>query len=179
MTQTAKVYGGSLYDLAAEERLTDVLLQQTREVCEIFRANPEYLRLLAEPSISLEERKGLIENAFGTQAERYLVNFIKLLCEKGLLGDFFGCCEEFARRYNLEHGIAEAVVTSAVALTGGQAKALKEKLEKISGKKIVLVQKVDSSVIAGLRVELEGKQLDGTVQGRLSGISKTLYDIVV
>jgi len=179
MTQTARVYGGSLYDLAAEEKLTDVLLHQTKEVCEIFRANPEYLRLLAEPSIPLDERKGLIETAFGTQAERYLVNFIKLLCEKGLLGDFFGCCEEFTRRYNVEHGIAEAVVTSAVALTDAQAKALKNKLEKISGKKITLVLKVDASVVAGLRVELEGKQLDGTVQGRLSDISKRLNDIVV
>ena len=179
MTQTAKVYGGSLYDLAAEEKLTDVLLQQTREVCEIFRTNPEYLRLLAEPSIPLDERKGLIETAFGTQAERYLVNFIKLLCEKGLLGDFSGCCEEFARRYNLEHGIAEAVVTSAVALTESQVKALKSKLEGISGKKIILIQKVDASVVAGLRVELEGKQLDGTVQGRLAGISKRLNDVIV
>ncbi len=179
MTQTARVYGGSLYDLAAEEKLTDVLLHQTKEVCEIFRANPEYLRLLAEPSIPLDERKGLIETAFGTQAERYLVNFIKLLCEKGLLGEFFGCCEEFARRYNVEHGIAVAVVTSAVALTEAQAKALKDKLEKISGKKITLVQNLDASVVAGLRVEIEGKQLDGTVQGRLSGISRKLSELVV
>mgnify|MGYP003300542233 CR=1 FL=1 len=179
MTQTARLYGGSLYDLAAEEQLTEVLMQQTQEIREVFRENPEYLRLLSEPSIPFGERKGLIEDAFGAQAERYLVNFLKLLCERGILGEYAGCCEEFVRRYNLEHGIAEAVVTSAVPLSKAQMNALKAKLEKLSGKKIALQQKTDPTVLAGLRVELEGRQLDGTVQGRLEGISRKLNEIIV
>ena len=179
MTQTARLYGGSLYDLAVEEKLADTILEQMQEIRDIFRENPDYVKLLSEPSIPKEERIKLIEEAFGGQAERYLVNFIKLLCERGLLGEYAGCCEAFTRRYNADHGIAEAVVTSAVALREAQMTALREKLEKISGKKISLVQKTDPSVLAGLRVELEGKQLDGTVQGRLSGISKKLSEIIV
>lgn len=179
MTQTARLYGGSLYALAAEEQLTEVLMQQTQEIRKIFRETPEYLRLLSEPSIPFAERKGLIEDAFGAQAEQYLVNFLKLLCERGILGEYAGCCEEFVRRYNLEHGIAEAVVTSAVALDEKQMSALKAKLEKISGKKVALQQKTDPAVMAGLRVELEGRQLDGTVQGRLDGISRKLNEIIV
>ena len=64
-------------------------------------------------------------------------------------------------------------------LTDAQMTALQEKLEKISGKRISLIQKIDPMVMAGLRVEVEGKQLDGTVQGRLSGISKKLQEIIV
>lgn len=179
MTQTARLYGGSLYDLAVEEKLADTILEQMQEIRDIFRENSDYVKLLSEPSLPKEERIKLIEEAFGGQAERYLVNFIKLLCERGLLGEYAGCCEAFTRRYNAEHGIAEAVVTSAVALSEIQMTALREKLEKISGKKVSLVQKTDPSVLAGLRVELEGKQLDGTVQGRLSGISKKLSEIIV
>lgn len=179
MTQTARLYGGSLYDLAVEEKLADTILEQMQEIRDIFRENPDYVKLLSEPSLPKEERIKLIEEAFGGQAERYLVNFIKLLCERGLLGEYAGCCEAFTRRYNADHGIAEAVVTSAVALSETQMTALREKLEKISGKKVSLVQKTDPSVLAGLRVELEGKQLDGTVQGRLSSISKKLSEIIV
>lgn len=179
MTQTARLYGGSLYDLAVEEKLADTILEQMQEIRDIFRENPDYVKLLSEPSLPKEERIKLIEEAFGGQAERYLVNFIKLLCERGLLGEYAGGCEAFTRRYNADHGIAEAVVTSAVALSEIQMTALREKLEKISGKKVSLVQKTDPSVLAGLRVELEGKQLDGTVQGRLSGISKKLSEIIV
>ena len=53
------------------------------------------------------------------------------------------------------------------------------KLEKISGKQVLLTQKTDPKVVAGLRVELEGRQLDGTVQGRLSEMSKKLNEVIV
>ena len=73
----------------------------------------------------------------------------------------------------------EAVVTSAVKLKEEQMEALKAKLEKVSGKKIHLKQKTDPMVLAGLRVEMEGKQFDGTVQGRISDITKRLNEVVV
>ena len=113
------------------------------------------------------------------QAEKYLVNFIKLLCERNILNQYEECCNEFTQRYYDEHGIAEAVVTSAVALNEEQIASLKAKLEKLSGKQIIVVEKVDSSVVAGICVELEGVQYDGTVQSRISGLSKKINEIIV
>ena len=92
MTQYARLYGGSLYDLAAEENLTDAIGEQMKEIRNLFRENPDYVKLLCEPSVPKTERTKLIEEAFGGQAERYLVNFMKLLCERNLLGEFAGCC---------------------------------------------------------------------------------------
>ena len=149
MTKTARVYGGSLYDLAAEEKLDGQIMEQMIAVRQIFRENPGYLKLLGEPAIPEDERLKMIEEAFGGQAERYLVNFLKLLCERKILREFAGCCEEFIRRYNSAHGIAEAVVTSAVKLSDTQMEALKAKLEKLSGKKVYLVQKTGILIGAG------------------------------
>ena len=179
MTQTARLYGGSLYDLAAEENLTERIMEEMGAVRSLFRENPDYVKLLSEPSIPTSDRTKLIEDAFGQQAERYLVNFLKLLCEKNLLREFGGCVEEFTRRFNLDHQIAEAVVTSAVPLSEEQAERLRKRLEEISNKKISLVRKVDPKILAGLTVELEGKQLDGTVKGRLSGFSRKLAEVTV
>ena len=179
MTEHASVYGVSLYDFASEEKLTDAILEQMQEIKQIFRDNPDYLRLLSEPAVKREERTDLIEKAFGADAERYLVNFLKLLCEKNLLREYEGCTEEFTKRYNADHGIAEAVVTSAVELTEEKKKALKEKLEKMSGKTVSLVTKVNPAVVAGLKVEIEGTEIDGTVNGRLNEISKRLNDTIL
>ena len=179
MTQAAKVYGGSLYDLAAEEKLAGQIMEQMNEIRQIFRENPEYLKLLGEPAIPQEERIKMLDEAFGGQVELYLLNFLKLLCEKKILREFAGCCEEFTRRYNVDHNIATAVVTSAVALTDEQMAALKDKLEKISGKTVTLTQKTDPTVLAGLKVELEGRQLDGTVKSRLDDLSRKLNELIV
>ncbi len=179
MTERAGVYGGSLYDLAAEENLTEPIMKDLLEVRQIFRDNQDYLRLLSEPSIKREERLDMIEKAFGTACERYLVNFIKLLCERNMLGEFEGCCETYKKRYNSDHNIAEAVVTSAVALSSEQLKTLENKLSGMTGKTVILSQKLDSKVLAGIKVELEGKQLDGTVSGRLDSMQKKLNEIIM
>ena len=179
MTEYARVYGGSLYDLAAEEKLADIIMEQMLEMKKLFRENPDYLKLLSEPSVKKDERLKLIEDAFGSQAERYLVSFLKILCEKNLLREFEGCLEVFKNRYNEDHGITEAVVTSAVKLTDNRLVALKAKLEKTSGKRITLTEKIDPSIIAGLKVEMEGKLYDGSVLGRLEGISGKLNETIM
>lgn len=179
MTQTGRLYGGSLYDLAAQEQLTETIHQQMKDVLTLFRENPDYIRLLSDPALPKTERIGLIDQAFKGEAEPYLVNFLKLLCERGILGEYAECCKEYTRRYYADNGIAEAVVTSAVDLTEEQLAQLKEKLEKISGKKILLITKTDPAVVAGLSVEMEGVQYDGTVKGRLSGLSRKLNEIIV
>ena len=97
-------------------------------------------------------------------------------------GESLGNTEDAAR--NLHGGtiwtnIATAVVTSAVTLTDEQMAALKDKLEKISGKTVTLTQKTDPTVLAGLKVELEGRQLDGTVKSRLDGLSRKLNELIV
>ncbi len=179
MTDKARLYGGSLYELAAGENLEDAVKQQMDQIRRLFRENPDYVKLLGNPAISLPQRLDMIEEAFGTQAERYLVSFLKLLCERGLMWEYAGCCEEFTARYNAQHDIVEAIVTSAVPLSQEQREALTRKLAAMSGKQVYLVEKVDSAVIAGLRVEMEGKQFDGTAAGRVAGISRRLETLVL
>ena len=176
MTKTAVLYGGSLYDLAQETDSTQELLEQFEVVRDVFRENPEYLRLLSEPSLAASVRCGLIDEAL-PEANRYLVNFLKLLCERGLLGDLGGCCEEFTRRYREDAGIACAVVTSAMPLDEKQQEALKHKLEELSGKKVLLTVREEKSLLGGIKVELEGRELDGSVKGRLTEISRRISEV--
>ena len=42
MTETAKKYGGSLYELASEENQTDLVLDQLGTVLSLMKENPQY-----------------------------------------------------------------------------------------------------------------------------------------
>ena len=112
MTKTAKIYGDSLYDLAAEEKLTEEILPQMEQIMALFKENPDYLTLLSEPSIPKTERVGLLDKAFEGQLSLYLLNYLKLLCESGMLREYRDSCRQFKARYNEDHNIAEAVVTT-------------------------------------------------------------------
>ena len=145
----------------------------------IFREIPDYITLLSEPSVPKNERLQLVDQAFAGSLEAYHLNFIKILIEKGLLREYSACYKRFRKSYNEAHGIADALVTTAVALDDSQLSQLKEKLEKISGKKVLLEQKTDPDILGGVRVDLEGQLFDGSVKGRLSELRRKVDDIVI
>ena len=136
MTETARMYGGSLYDLAAEEGLDERILGELDGVTALLNGDAEYLHLLSIPSIPKKERCALLDEAFRGQVHLYVLNFMKLLCEKGALRELPGCARAYRLRYNEAHGILEATAVSAVPLTAEQTGRLHEKLEKLTGKTV-------------------------------------------
>lgn len=179
MTTSADIYGKSLYELAVSEQASDEICEEAEAVRKILRENPDYIRLLSEPSIHKADRLKLLDEAFGEQIHPYLLNFLKLLTERGIMNEYSSCCRTMRRLYNKDHGIAEAIVTSAVPLSEEQAEKLLTKLSEKSGKKVQLVQKVNPDVLGGIRVEIDGELLDGTVQTRLKDLRSRINSTVV
>lgn len=178
MTEQAKRYGSSLYELAAEESLTEPILQELILADACCKQEPSYLRLLQTPSIPKRERCALLGKAFEGM-HPYVVNFLKVLCEADLIGELSGCLEAYRQQYNEEHGILEATVTSAVPLSEAEREKLIAKLEAKTGKTIHLSEKTDPSVLAGLRLDLAGERLDGTVQRRLELLREDIANVVL
>lgn len=174
VSRTARSYGGSLYELAACEGASQVIMEDMGLVWQSFKESPPYRRLLQEPSIPLEKRLAFIEEAFGGQIHTYLLNFLMLLCEKNLLPELGGCFREYRRHFCEENDVVRAVVTSATPLTKGQTAELTGRLEAMTGKRVVLRPQVDEQVLGGLRVELVGKRLDGTMEGGLRGLERSI-----
>ena len=146
---------------------------------QLLKQNPDYLHLLSTPSIPKRERCGLLDEALRDQVHLYVLNFLKILCEKGTLRELSGCARAYRVRYNQAHGILEATATTAVAMTEQQAKSLHEKLEKLTGKTIDLKTKVDPAVLGGIRLDIEGTELDGTVQNRLSALRRDIASVTL
>ena len=173
MTEIARMYGGSLYDLAAEEGLETRILDELDEAAKLIRDDPEYLRLLSTPSIPKKERCALLDKAF-EGAHPYLVNFLKLLCEEGMIAELPGVLRAYRDRYNADHDILEVTAVSAIALTAPTREKLLAKLQMMTGKNIVLTETVDPTVLGGLRLDLGGTRLDGTVQRHLERLREEI-----
>lgn len=174
MTAAGTEYGGALYELAVEEGLEQSILEQLGEVRRLLAENPDYVKLLAMPSVPKAERCAALDEAFGGQVEPYLLNFLKLLCEKGEIRSLPDCLKEYRARYNQAHGILEATAVTAVPMSAGQTDALKKKLESVTGKTVALTTRVEPGCMGGVRLEVEGTQLDGTVKNRLDEMRRLL-----
>ena len=141
---------------------------------DVFRREPDYLRLLGNMSLSKEERVGVIDKTLRGQVHAYVMNFIKILCERGLLSEFAGCEEAYRMRYNADNGVTAAVVTTVEAITAQQREKLLQRLCQMTGKQIELIEKVDPAVMGGVLLEMNGRRYDNTVRHRLSEIRDAL-----
>ncbi len=179
MTQTAKIYGKALYTLAREEQLEGEILRQLRILSEVFRQTPEYIKLLCTPTITKKERCGILQHDFGGVVQPYVLNAMKLMTERGLMRDFSGSCEEFCHCYNADYGILEATVVTAVPMPDALREKLVQKLHDVTGKQIDLTMRIDPTILGGIRLEMDGEQLDGTIRNRLDNIRAMLRKTVL
>lgn len=179
MTQVGTVYGEALYDLAKSEDLDSLIAQQLDVLEEAFRQEPDFLRLLASPNLSKPQRCAILEESFRDQIHPYILNFLKILTERGYPKQFPDCCAAFRDRYNADHGILPVTAVTAVALTDAQQQKLTEKLADMTGKTIALTNRIDPSVLGGIRLDYSGKQLDDTVSHRLDTLRSLLKNTVL
>ena len=179
MTEVANVYGGALYDLARDEALSKQLLDELGALDKAFVQEPAFLRLLSSAAVPKAERCQIIEDSFRSNFHPYVLNFMKILTEKGYIRHFPECCKAYKERYNTDNGILPVTAVTAVPLSDALRQKLADKLTSITGKSIDLECRVDPECLGGVRLDYDGKRLDDTVSHRLDSIRGLLKNTVL
>lgn len=179
MTQIGSVYGEALYGLAREENLEKSILDELMALDRSFCENEDFLRLLSTPNLSKLDRCRILDDSFRGKVQPYVLNFLKILTEKGYMRHFSHCCRAYRGLYNRENGILPVTAFTAVPLSQEQSRRLTGKLGKITGKTIELTNRIDPACMGGVRLNYDGKQLDDTVAHRLDAIRSLLRGTVL
>lgn len=173
------MYAQALYDLIAEEQCTDAVLQELTVLVQSFHAEPDFVKLLGTPNLSKEARCAILDDSFRGKLHPYVLNFLKILTQKGYMRHFDDCCKAYRQIYNRENGILEVCAVTAVPLSTRQQEKLTQKLSKVTGKTIDLVNRVDPACLGGVRLDYDGKRVDDTVSHRLESIGALLKNTAV
>lgn len=179
MTEVGSVYGQALYDLALSEKLSEPVLKELEILRQSFDAEPGFIKLLSSPSLTKQEHCKILDDSFRGKVQPYVLNFLKILTEKGYMRHFSDCCGAYREHYNRDNGILPVAAVTAVALTADQKDRLTKKLGTITGKRIELHNRIDPNVLGGVRLDYDGKRLDDTVEHRLDAIRGVLKNTVL
>ena len=179
MTEVGSVYGESLYGLAKDEGLAKLIGDQLAVLQQSFQQEPDFLRLLSSPNLTKAERCQILDDSFRSSVHQYVLNFLKILTEKGYMRHFSHCCDAYMEHYDQDNGILRVNAVSAVALSKEQADKLTRKLSRITGKEIALRNRIDPRVYGGIRLDYDGQRLDDTVSHRLDAIRDLLNKTVL
>ncbi len=162
-----KEYAKALFSLATEQQAVDAYSATLKEIEALISAEPQYLEMLGSPALNLSERLGFISEAFGSFDEM-IVSFLKLICENGHIKELpIFIAEFFILKQESENSV-KALISSAVELDSQQKAALCKRLGGKFGKTVIAEYIVDSSLIAGIKVEIDGTTIDGTAAKKLS-----------
>ena len=121
----------------------------------------------------------MLDDSLRAQVHPYVLNFLKILTEKGYMRHFSGCCQLFRQQYNQDNGILPVTAVTKLPLSDELRRKLTEKLSSVTGKTIELECRVDPECLGGVRLDLGGMQVDGTVRHRLNEIRMILKNTVL
>ena len=172
--QDALLEREALFELAVQGNVTEETSEGLETVISALMQTPEYKAMLASPAIGKEERLNALDSAFRGKIPDILLAILRMMISRGQIASLNGMArnyEELARGYR---GESVALVTSAVELTEAQAVALRAKLEKKLERKVTLQFQVNPELIGGIRVEVDGRVIDGSIRNKLDEIKEVM-----
>ena len=175
---TAREWGRALFMLTEEVGSTERVREEAHLMSEVISGNPEYEKMLDTPALSRDERTALIDEAF-SRFDVNLLNLAKLRAERRMAHLLVRTLGSYEEEYMESRGIIRAEVISAVALSEERCERLGQKLAKITGKQVTVCNKVDPTILGGLKLRYMGIQRDGSVKTRLETFSRALGDAVI
>lgn len=173
MKTIGEEYAIALYELAMEAKLEEETANELNAIEKILSENSDYVILLDNPTLELETRLKLAGDAF-THASEYTKSLIMILVKERKFKHFAKVAKAFGEIYDEEHKIVRAEAITAFELDFDRLEKIRKKLEKMTEKTVILTNKIDKSVLGGVLIKYDGKELDGSLSSGLKTISNMI-----
>ena len=128
----------------------------------------------ADPNLGHEQVAGLFIAILAGRLSADAENFVRVLAQNGRLELLPETRAQFEALKNEREGVLEAQVHSAFELSEAQAADLAQRLEKKTGRKVRTTLQVDKELIAGVRILLGDKVIDGSARAQLGALEAAL-----
>ncbi|MBU0680445.1 MAG: F0F1 ATP synthase subunit delta [Proteobacteria bacterium] len=171
----AKRYAKALLAVGKDENALDEYATSLNEFAALVAGNPELADALANPIYPLDAREGVMrEIVKAAGVSTMMGNFLKLLVQKrraDVLGDI---AEMFQNLVDQENNTCQGVVTSATEISADLQAKIQKTLEKITGKRVTVTNKVDASIIGGMIAKVGDLVMDGSIRTQLEDLKESI-----
>lgn len=179
MEYRGKQYGAALFALASEaadKEIEKEIAQQLVMISQLLEDYPKYYEILSYPGYRKEHRKEILDQTFCGKIHPWLLNTLQLLCQKNVFSWYYRMAAEYARLYCLAHRKIKVTATTAVPLNDALANRLQHKLEDITKHQITLENTIDPTILGGVRLLVDQKEIDGSFSKEFSRLQHKLSE---
>jgi ATP synthase F1 delta subunit len=167
-------YGSALYQAAVEVNKKDLILEEATQVLDVFEKEPEFYEFINYPAISAKEKKEVLAKVFEGRICQELLNLLYVLVDKGRTARYAKIVKAYKDMVDREEGVTYGTVYSVEPLTETQIKKMEEQITDLIKQKTRLENKLDASLIGGIKVLVDGRIIDASIKKRLQDLSSQL-----
>ena len=173
MAVANRMYARAIFQAAQEEGRLDQVAADLAALAGAVEGSPELRAFLRNPQIDAPE-KARVLGEIASGADELVLNFLRLLAEKGRAGELVETNAELEALVAHAQGRLAVELTTAHALSDDDARTIVEQIEKSSGRKVEATRSVDPSLIGGVVLQVGSFLADGSVRGRLERLRQEL-----
>jgi len=176
MSETvAERYAQAIFELGVETGGVTALIEDFRRLAEVYEQSEELRKIMNNPLVSEGDRLATVNDLSDRLGLTDLAkNAAGLLTRRKRMSALSGIANELDRLSDQRAGIVRATVVSAEPLSESYAEKLAEELKAMTGKRIVLDQRHDPELLAGLVIRIGDQVIDGSARTKLAELSAHL-----
>lgn len=172
------VFASVLFDAANEagglEAVLDVR-EQMGEIIRLMRADMDLEMALSSSEYTAEQRRGLVESVFA-DCHPALREVLAVMAERGQADLLSRVYTDYGTLVGEKLGVVVVDVTTAVPLDDKLRQLITEKAEADLGKKAVLRERIDKSILGGIIMSVDGNYIDASMISQLNRARHILKD---
>lgn len=174
-TIIADRYADALVEIAKDGKLTfEKISSDLNLIKEILNQSKDLNEFLINPTISIEDKKEIIDKVFSNEVDALTINFIKVLIDKERFSTFNEVLDSYNKSLDNINNICRVQVTSAVEMSKEAKDRLKQKLEEKVRKNVILDLDINTDIMAGLVIKIGDNVIDMSLKHKLEDLSKSI-----
>jgi F-type H+-transporting ATPase subunit delta len=173
-TPAARRYAKALLGLAKEQRVEETVGIELAQLANGF-ADPAAAKVLTLPTLPLKTRKDIAEQLVTAMSPQPLLgNFLRVLAENDRFSALGDIQSEYQSLLEQALGRVRARVRSAAPLSEEELQSLVDAFSRLTRKTVIPIVELDSELLGGAVVEIEGRVYDASLKTQLRRMGGTL-----
>ncbi|MBV8074169.1 MAG: ATP synthase F1 subunit delta [Candidatus Eremiobacteraeota bacterium] len=171
----ARRYASAVFSLAREAGKTEAIGRDLGAVAAAISDDEELRTFYASPVIDRAEKTALLAKAFGGKVDDIVLHLLLLLVRKRRENYLRAISAEYGKLLLEEQGLEPLEVVAARPLTADELKAIVDRVSRKYAKHFKVNYKVDSSLGAGIQLQMGDRYIDGSLSGKINELARALF----
>jgi len=172
--QSAKHLAIALYSVSERNGVLDSVHRSLNKVIKLVKIESQFRAFVQSKRIQGDQKATILNTVMGEEGHPLVAELLSHLKGSQATTILRDVADLFNRRYKAGRNIVSVKGTLADEISEEEKYSLKSSLDQILGKDTDLSLDVDESLIGGIRLRIENRFLDATVQNQMQTLRSEL-----